>query len=314
MNLMNHEKHYNTLHNYYLKTYQKKVFKIALNGGFTCPNIDGTVATGGCTFCSYMGSGDFAGNKLEPLSIQFEKIKKMMHQKWEEGLYVVYFQANTNTHAPLERLKSLYEEAITLDPNIVMLSIGTRPDVLPDDVVEYLGDLNTRIPVQIELGLQTIHQTTSELINRAHDLACFDDAVKRLRKHKIDVVVHIINGLPFETKEMMIETVKHLNTLDIQGIKIHMLHLMEKTKMGYQYKKNPWKLMTLEEYVDVTVEQIGWLRKDIIIHRLTGDAPSSMLIAPDWTKKKFVVTNEIDKKMRRMNLWQGDYDENERLT
>jgi len=314
MNLMNHEKHYNTLHNYYLKTYQKKVFKIALNGGFTCPNIDGTVATGGCTFCSYMGSGDFAGNKLEPLSIQFEKIKKMMHQKWEDGLYVVYFQANTNTHAPLERLKSLYEEAITLDPNIVMLSIGTRPDVLPDDVVEYLGDLNTRIPVQIELGLQTIHQTTSELINRAHDLACFDDAVKRLRKHKIDVVVHIINGLPFETKEMMIETVKHLNTLDIQGIKIHMLHLMEKTKMGYQYKKNPWKLMTLEEYVDVTVEQIGWLRKDIIIHRLTGDAPSSMLIAPDWTKKKFVVTNEIDKKMRRMNLWQGDYDENERLT
>ncbi len=314
MNLMNHEKHYNTLHNYYLKTYQKKVFKIALNGGFTCPNIDGTVATGGCTFCSYMGSGDFAGNKLEPLSIQFEKIKKMMHQKWEEGLYVVYFQANTNTHAPLERLKSLYEEAITLDPNIVMLSIGTRPDVLPDDVVEYLGELNTRIPVQIELGLQTIHQTTSELINRAHDLACFDDAVKRLRKHKIDVVVHIINGLPFETKEMMIETVKHLNTLDIQGIKIHMLHLMEKTKMGYQYKKNPWKLMTLEEYVDVTVEQIGWLRKDIIIHRLTGDAPSSMLIAPDWTKKKFVVTNEIDKKMRRMNLWQGDYDENERLT
>lgn len=314
MNLMNHEKHYNTLHNYYLKTYQKKVFKIALNGGFTCPNIDGTVAKGGCTFCSYMGSGDFAGNKLEPLAIQFEKIKKMMHQKWEEGLYVVYFQANTNTHAPLERLKSLYEEAITLDPNIVMLSIGTRPDVLPDDVVEYLGELNTRIPVQIELGLQTIHQTTSELINRAHDLACFDDAVKRLRKYNIDVVVHIINGLPFETKEMMIETVKHLNTLDIQGIKIHMLHLMEKTKMGYQYKKNPWKLMTLEEYVDVTVEQIGWLRKDIIIHRLTGDAPSSMLIAPDWTKKKFVVTNEIDKKMRHMNLWQGDYNENERLT
>lgn len=314
MNLMNHEKHYNTLHNYYLETYKKKVFKIALNGGFTCPNIDGTVATGGCTFCSYMGSGDFAGNKWEPLSTQFNKIKTMMHQKWEDGFYVVYFQANTNTHAPLERLKTLYEEAITLDPNIVLLSIGTRPDVLPDDVVEYLGELNQRMPVQIELGLQTIHQETSDLINRAHDLACFDDAVKRLREKKIDVVVHIINGLPFETKEMMIETVKHLNHMDIQGIKIHMLHLMEKTKMGYQYKKNPWKLMTLEEYVDVTVEQIGWLRKDIIIHRLTGDAPSPMLIAPEWTKKKFVVTNEIDKKMRRMNLWQGDYYEKERLT
>ncbi|MDY0294174.1 MAG: TIGR01212 family radical SAM protein [Acholeplasmataceae bacterium] len=309
MNLMNHEKHYNTLHNYYLQKYHKKVFKIALNGGFTCPNIDGTVATGGCTFCSFMGSGDFAGNKLEPLRIQFDKIKAMMHQKWEDGYYIAYFQANTNTHAPLERLKELYEEAITLDPNIVLLSIGTRPDVLPPDVVNYLGELNKRMPVQIELGLQTIHESTSNLINRAHDLACFDDAVKRLREQNIEVIVHIINGLPFETQEMMIDTIKHLNTLDIQGIKIHMLHLMEKTKMGYQYKKNPWKLLSLEDYVDVTVEQIGWLRKDIIIHRLTGDAPQEMLIAPQWTKKKFVVTNEIDKKMRALNLWQGDYDE-----
>ena len=314
MNLMNHEKHYNTLHNYYLQTYHKKVFKIALNGGFTCPNIDGTVATGGCTFCSYMGSGDFAGNKREPLKEQFQKIKEMMHQKWEDGYYIAYFQANTNTHAPLNRLKELYEEAITLDPNIIMLSIGTRPDALPDDVVDYLAELNTRIPVQIELGLQTIHEKTSEMINRAHDLACFDDAVFRLRQKGLEVIVHIINGLPFETKEMMIDTVKHLNALDIQGIKIHMLHLMEKTKMGYQYKQNPWKLMTLEEYVDVTVDQIGWLRKDIIIHRLTGDAPSDMLIAPNWTRKKFVVTNEIDKKMRKLNLWQGDYYEKKCLT
>jgi radical SAM protein (TIGR01212 family) len=261
-----------------------------------------------------MGSGDFAGNKLEPLAVQFEKIKQMMHKKWEDGLYIAYFQANTNTHAPLKRLKEIYEEAITLDKNIILLSIGTRPDSLPDDVVEYLGELNQRMPVQIELGLQTIHESTSELINRAHDLVCFDDAVQRLRDKKIEVVVHIINGLPFETKDMMIETVKHLNTLDIQGIKIHMLHLMEKTKMGYQYKKNPWKLMTLEEYVDVTVDQIGWLRKDIIIHRLTGDSPSSMLIAPHWTRKKFVVTNEIDKKMRKLDLWQGDYYEKERTS
>lgn len=309
MNLMNHEKHYNTLHNYYLQKYNKKVFKIALNGGFTCPNIDGTVATGGCTFCSFMGSGDFAGNKLEPLSVQFNTMKEMMHQKWEDGYYIAYFQANTNTHAPLKRLKELYEEAIRLDPNIVLLSIGTRPDALPLDVLDYLGELNTRIPVQIELGLQTIHESTSKLINRAHDLACFDDAVKQLRKRNIEVIVHIINGLPFETKEMMIETIKHINTCDIQGIKIHMLHLMEKTKMGYQYKKNPWPLLSLEDYVDITVDQIGWLRKDIIIHRLTGDAPSSMLIAPHWTKRKFVVTNEIDKKMRALNLWQGDYDE-----
>lgn len=309
MNLMNHEKHYNTLHHYYQFKYNKKVFKIALNGGFTCPNIDGTVATGGCTFCSYMGSGDFAGNKLQSLKDQFESIRSMMHQKWEDGYYIVYFQANTNTHAPLERLKSLFEEAITLHPNIVMISIATRPDVLPDDVISYLADLNSRMPVQIELGLQTIHQKTSDLINRAHGLACFDDAVRRLRERNLEVVVHIINGLPFETKDMMIDTVKHLNTLDIQGIKIHMLHLMEKTKMGHAYKKSPWNLLSLEDYVDVTVEQILWLRKDIIIHRLTGDSPSSMLIAPHWTRKKFVVTNEIDKKLRRLGLYQGDYHE-----
>jgi uncharacterized protein len=307
MNLMNHEKHYNTLHNYYKNKYHQKVYKIPLNGGFTCPNIDGTVATGGCTFCSFMGSGDFAGNKKEPLKAQFKKVKDMMQLKWDEGLYIAYFQANTNTHAPLDRLKELYEEAITLDPNIIMLSIGTRPDSLALDVLDYLEDLNQRMPVQVELGLQTIHEKTSDLINRAHDLKCFDDAVKSLRKRHIEVVVHIINGLPYETKDMMIETIKHVNTLDIQGIKIHMLHLMEKTKMGYDYKQNPWDLLSLEDYVDITVDQILWLRKDIIIHRLTGDAPSKMLIAPTWTKKKFVVTNEIDKKLRALGLYQGDY-------
>src|SRR5690606_15854486 len=188
-----------------------------------------------------------------------------------------------------------------------MISIGTRPDSLPQDVVDYLGELNKRIPIQVELGLQTIHQVTSDLINRAHDLPTFDDAVYRLREKNLDVVVHIINGLPGETNEMMLETVKHLNTLPIQGIKIHMLHVMEKNKIDYQYLKNPWHLLTKEEYVDITVEQLLWLRKDIIVHRLTGDAPDEMLIAPDWTRKKFTVTNEIDKKMRRLNLYQGDY-------
>ena len=306
MNLMNNEKHYNTIHNYYIHKFGTKVYKIPLNGGFTCPNIDGTVATGGCTFCSYMGSGDFAGNKRNSLKEQFDSIQQMMHNKWKDGKYIAYFQANTNTHAPLSRLKELFDEAIKLDEKIVMLSIATRPDVLPDDVIAYLGELNTRMPVQVELGLQTIHQRTSDLINRAHDLATFDDAVRRLRQQNIEVVVHIINGLPHETKEMMLETALHLNTLDIQGIKIHMLHLMEKTKMGHQYKKDPWPLLTLEEYVDIVCEQILHLRKEIIIHRITGDAPSSMLIAPLWTKKKFVVMNEIDKRLRKLKLYQGD--------
>lgn len=307
MNLLTKEKHYNTLNNYYRKTYNQKVFKVALNAGFTCPNIDGTVASGGCTFCSWMGSGDFAGDKRDSLKAQFENIKQQMHKKWKDGLYIAYFQANTNTHAPLPRLKEIYEEAITLDPKIVMISLGTRPDSLPEDVLDYLEELNTRMPVQVELGLQTIHQSTSDLINRAHDLKTFDDAVLRLHKRGIEVVVHIINGLPTEDKKMMLDTVKHLNTLPIQGIKIHMLHLMEKTKMGYDYIQNPWELLTLEEYVDITTDQLLWLRPDIIVHRVTGDAPDDMLIAPLWTKKKFVVSNEIDKRLRKLGLFQGAY-------
>jgi uncharacterized protein len=309
MNLMNAEKHYNTLSNYYKKIFKKKVFKIALNGGFTCPNIDGTVAVGGCTFCSALGSGDFAGESHKPLKAQFEDIKKMMHQKWEDGLYIVYFQANTNTHAPLSELKLLFEEAILLDQNIVMLSIATRCDALPDEVISYLASLNKRIKVQIELGLQTIHEETAQLVNRGHDLNCFQEVVKKLRQNDLEVVVHIMNGLPNETKEMMIETVKYLNSLDIQGIKIHMLHIMYHTKMGMDYMVKPWPILSLEAYVDIVVEQILWLDKKIIIHRLTGDAPSDLLIVPEWTRKKFVVMNEIDKKLRKLNLYQGDYHE-----
>ncbi len=307
MNLIDHEKHYNTLTRYYQNIYQKKVYKIALNGNFTCPNIDGKVATKGCTFCSALGSGDFAGKKELSLREQFDQQKAMMQTKWQDGFYIVYFQANTNTYAPLSTLKTLFEEAIQLDPNIVMISIATRPDCLSEDVLDYLSDLNQRMPVQIELGLQTIHQKTADLINRAHGIDSFIEAVKELRKRQITVVVHIINGLPFETKEMMIDTVKFLNTQDIQGIKIHMLHLMKKTQMGHQYLQNPWELLTLEDYVSIVVDQIRYLRKDIIIHRLTGDSPSASLIAPLWTKKKFVVTNEIDKKMRALSAYQGDF-------
>ena len=312
MTYFTNEKNYNTLNNYYKFHYKQKVFKISLNGGFTCPNIDGTVARGGCTFCSALGSGDFAGDKRESLEVQFKKIKDVMHKKWKEGLYIAYFQANTNTHAPLEKLKSLFEEAINLDPNIIMLSIGTRPDCLPSDVIEYLGKLNKKVKVQAELGLQTIHEKTSTLINRAHTLECFNEAVSNLRKQNIEVVVHIINGLPFETKDMMIQTIKHLNQLDIQGIKIHMLHIMQKTKMGLDFINNPWNILSLEEYVDIVSTQIAWLRKDIIIHRITGDSPLEMLITPKWTTKKFIVSNEIDKILRKNKIYQGDLYENKK--
>lgn len=304
---MTKAKHYNTLDNYYKNKYGKKVFKVPLNAGFTCPNIDGTVGYGGCSFCSYLGSGEFAGKKNDSLETQFNKVKNMMLKKWPDSYYIPYFQANTNTHGPLEKLKALFEEAITLDPKIVEISIGTRPDSLPDDVVDYLGELNQRINVQVELGLQSIHEATALAINRLHDLKTFDDAVKRLRAKKIEVVVHIINGLPNETKEMMIETVKHLNTLDIQGIKIHILNILDNSKMGRSYLKNPWPLMTRDEYIEVVVQQILWLRKDIIIHRLTGDGDAKHLIEPKWVIKKFTVINDIDKKLRQLDLYQGDY-------
>lgn len=306
MNYFTNLKHYNTLSEFYQKSYGKKVFKIALNGNFSCPNKDGTVGFGGCTFCSFLGSGDFAGNKNISLEEQFETIRKMMHQKWSDGYYIAYFQADTNTHGPLDKLKKLFEEAITLHPDIIMLSIATRCDSLPLEVLDYLAELNKRIPVQVELGLQTIHDETSTLINRLHSLKCFDDAVNALNERGIEVVAHIINGLPFETKTMMLDTVKHLNTLPIKGIKIHMLHVMKKTKMGLDYLKNPFKILTLEEYVDIVVTQLRYLRKDIIIHRITGDAPKELLIAPKWTLKKFVVGNEIDKLMRANNYYQGD--------
>lgn len=306
MNLMNHEKHYNTLNNYYRHTYGTKVFKIPLNGSFTCPNIDGRVGYGGCTFCSSEGSGEFAGFKGDPIKTQYETVKKEMLKKWKEGKYIPYFQAFTNTYGPLEKLKTLFEEAITLDDDIIMISIATRPDCLEKSTLDYLGELNTKMPVQVELGLQTIHQETSDLINRGHDLTSFNDAVTELRKRNIEVVVHIINGLPGETKEMMVETAKYLSTQDIQGIKIHMLHIMKKTKMGFDYVVKPWPLLSMEEYVDITVTQLRHLRPDMIIHRVTGDAPKDMLIAPKWTLKKFVVSNEIDKLMRKLNVWQGD--------
>lgn len=305
MNYFTKEKHYNTLDNYYKKTYQSKVFKIPLNGNFTCPNIDGTVGFGGCSFC-HSGSGDFAGSAADSLELQFEKGLKMMQKKWPEGLLIPYFQVNTNTHAPLSKIKDLFEKAITLHEKIIGLSIGTRPDCLPVDILDYLADLNQRMPLTVELGLQTIHQQTADLVNRCHDLKTFDDAVFELRKRNIEVVVHIINGLPHETKTDMIDTIKHLNQLDIQGVKIHMLHIMKKTKMGLEYTLKPWPLLSLEAYVDITVTQIRHLKPSIIVHRITGDAPRKLLIAPKWTLKKFVVSNEIDKLMRKHNYYQGD--------
>ncbi len=301
----NQEKKYHTYNRYLRNKYGQKVFKVSLNGHFTCPNKDGSKGLGGCIFCSPSGSGDFAGSVKDDLQTQFDSVKTMMHEKWPNAKYIAYFQANTNTYKPTEALKEMFEASIALDPDIVGLNIGTRCDALEASKIDLLADLNKKTDVTIELGLQSIHEATSEWMNRGHDLACFESAVKALRKQKLEVVVHIINGFPNETESMMLETVEYLNRLDIQGIKIHMLHVMKNTALAKQYHEKPFNLLTKEAYVSIAVKQIERLNPNIIVHRLTGDSPKDLLIAPLWTLKKFVVLNDIDKKMRRQNTYQG---------
>ena len=291
---------------YYLKhTYNKKVFKVALNGDFTCPNRDGTISNKGCIFCSPSGSGDFAGDKNEPLRIQFDTIKNIIEKKWKDSYYIAYFQANTNTYKPLPELKKLFEEAISLNDDIKIISIATRPDCLSIDTLDYLEDLNKRKKVWIELGLQTSNEQTAVFINRGYKLDVFEKAVLNLRKRNIDCIVHIINGLPNETENDMYNTIKYLNKFDIQGIKIHSLFVLKNTILGNMYLEKPFKMLTLEEYVKITCNQLALLNDNIVIHRINGDAPRDALIAPLWSLKKLVVMNEIDKYMKANNLYQG---------
>lgn len=297
-------KRYHTLDYFYKKKFGKKVAKVSLNAGFTCPNKDGTKGTLGCIYCSKLGSGDYAGNPKEDVITQFRNIKKIMDNKWKDTLYIGYFQANSNTYASVEKLKSLYEP-ILKEKDVIGLSIATRCDCLPDDVLDYLDDLNKRCYLTIELGLQTINEETSNFINRCHNLKEFETAVKDLRKRNIDVVVHIINGLPNETEEMMLETVKYLNKLDIQGIKIHMLHIIKNTRLADFYEKHPFRILTRDEYIDIVIKQLELLNENIVIHRLTGDPNPDELIEPTWTIKKIDVLNGIDKEMAKRNTYQG---------
>ncbi len=306
MYIFNENKRYNSLSNYYKNKYRKKVFKISLNGNFTCPNLDGTLSNKGCIYCSELGSGDFAGNKIKSIKEQYFEVKEKMLSKWSDAYYIPYLQANTNTYGTLDKIKSLVDEILNIQDDIVMISLSTRCDCLDDTILNYLSEVNKQIPVQVELGLQSSKQDSLDFINRCHTVNCVTEAVSKLRNHNIEVVLHIINGLPQESKEDMLKTAKYCNSLDIQGIKIHMLHIMENTRLGNLYKENPFHILTLEEYTDITVEQIRLLRKDIVIHRLTGDAPKDLLITPNWTLKKFVVLNEIDKIMGSNNYWQGD--------
>ena len=275
-----------------------------MNGGFTCPNIDGKSGYGGCIYCSKLGSGDFAGDKNKDLLTQFADIKAIMNQKWPDTLYMPYLQANSNTYGSLEKLKETYEP-LTKIKDIIGISIATRSDCFNEEIYAYLNELNQRVPLQIELGLQTIHQKTAERINRGSTLEEFVSCVNRLHKLNIEIVVHIINGLPDESKEMMLQTIDFLNELPIQGIKIHSLLIIKNTRLAKEYETNPFKLLTRDEYVDIVCCQIERLRDDIIIHRLAADSGIDDLIEPLWTRKKLVVMNEIDKELRKRDTYQG---------
>lgn len=309
-NLFTDEKHYLTLNNYLKDKYNEKVFKVSLNGNFSCPNRDGKISTKGCLFCSAKGSGDFAGDRNLSIKEQFYQITEKLKDKWPEGSYIAYFQANTNTYGTVSELKKRYDQIIKdgklLDEKIKILSIATRPDCLDNDVLNLLSDLNKSIPLWIELGFQTSNESTANYINRGYNNECFVNAVKKLKQLGITVIVHIINGLPNETKNDMINTIKFLQNLNIDGIKIHMLHVIKNSPLGQIYLESPFPLLSLEEYVDIVVNQLRLLPSNMVIHRITGDADKNELIAPLWTLKKFVVMNEIDKKMRKENIYQGD--------
>ena len=297
-------KRYHTWNYYLRQKYHTKVFKVALNANFTCPNRDGTCGIGGCTFCSSLGSGDTAGDVTLSLENQYQQILKIMKRKWPDGKPIAYFQAYTNTYAPLDTLKACYEPFIKKE-EVLGIAIATRADCLEDEKIEYLASLATQKEIWIELGLQSIHDETMEKLNRGHDFQTFLDCIEKLKKTPLKVCAHIMNSLPGENADMMIETAKELGKLDIDAIKIHMLHVLKQTKMGEDYLKKPFTLLSLSEYVDICIKQLEWLPAPIVIQRLTGDPVKADLIAPEWVLNKTNVLNCIDKEMAKRNTWQG---------
>ena len=293
----NDNKRYYTLNYYYRKKYNSKVFKVSLNAGFGCPNKKNG---SGCIYC-LNGSGE---NRNIPLTEQFNIVKETMERKWKDSKYIGYFQADTNTYAPLDKLKECYESILNI-PGVIGLNIATRPDSITPHVYDYLEELSKRTNLVVEIGLQTIHEKTAKLINRGHTLECFNECVRELRKRNIDVVVHVINGLPYETKENMIETIKYVSSLDIQGIKIHMLFILKGTPLEKMYNLTHFHVLTKEEYIDIVCDELEYLREDIVVNRITGDPIKELTIEPKWLFKKFCVLNDIDKEMVKRDSYQG---------
>ena len=290
-----------------------KVYKIALESGMTCPNRDGTIGTGGCIFCSAGGSGDFAmplqgaadmtaESVHRQIDLAISRISRKMGSS--PGAYIAYFQSYTNTYAPVSYLRQLFTAAI-LHPEIRVLSIATRPDCLPEEVLDLLEELNQIKPVWIELGLQTIHPDTARLIRRGYELDCFTDAKNRLRRRGLEVIVHVILGLPGEDRTQMLETVSWLGSNDIQGIKLQLLHILKGTDLALLYEQAPFPVMSMEEYLDLLIDCVSLLPPEIVIHRITGDGPKNLLIAPLWSANKRLVLNTLTRRFQERGITQG---------
>lgn len=281
-----------------------KVYKVALNGGMTCPNRDGTLGNRGCIFCSAGGSGDFAGNRQDSITEQIEKQIASIRKKRNADRFIAYFQAYTNTYAPVEYLRKIYTEAIS-HPNVVAVSIGTRPDCLGEEVLDLLEELNHIKPVWVELGLQSIHAKTARYIRRGYPLSCFNTAVKNLRERNLEVIVHTILGLPYETKEDILATMEYLNHMDIQGIKLQLLHVLKGTDLAEDYLAGKFQVYSMEEYLDLLIDCLEHLSPDMVIHRLTGDGPKELLLAPLWSSAKRTVLNTLHQECKARNSYQG---------
>ena len=289
---------YTSLNQYLKNRFGTKVYKIALDGGFTCPNRDGTLGTRGCIFCSKGGSGDFAESRALDIKTQIELGKSRVSGKIKDGKYIAYFQAFTNTYASVDRLESLYMQAIEHE-DIVALSIGTRPDCLGDEVIELLERLNKIKPIFVELGLQTIHEDSAKYIRRGYELSVYDDAVRRLHKAGLNVVTHLIIGLPNETKEDMLKSVEYVcNVTD--GIKLQLLHILKGTDLEEQYNAGKIKVLTLDEYCDIICDCIKIIPTNVVVHRLTGDGAKKDLIAPLWSADKKNVLNTLNKRINEI--------------
>ena len=295
---------YNSLNNYLKTKYGQKIYKLSLSSGLSCPNRDGTLSYSGCIFCSNGGSGEFASNCHLSITEQIESAKSRVAKKITNGKYIAYFQSFTNTYGDVNYLKRIFTEAIN-HPDIVALSIGTRPDCLPDEVLELLDDLNHIKPVWVELGLQTIHERTAKYINRGYSLEIFDDAVSKLNNLNIDVIVHLIIGLPFETKEDIIQSVNYVCSKPISGIKLQLLHVLKNTPLEKEYLLNKFETLSLEEYTKIISECLCNIPPDIVIHRITGDGPKSLLIAPQWSADKKRVLNYMNQYFEQFDIVQG---------